>query len=186
MRRSKPADDNQNEDAAATLKRLRLTALRALTRKEFGTVELQRKLEQKGFRPADVGQVLVVLSGEGLLNDNRYAASFVRQHAARGQGPTRIRAELRQHGLASEAIENALEATEVNWTSLASKVRRKRFGVSLPRNGAERAKQGRFLQYRGFDSDQIRTAFCGVTSADESGEYADEQDEARDPRDLEV
>ena len=35
---------------------------------------------------------------------------------------------------------------------------RKRFGPELPRDYAERARQARFLQYRGFDSAQIRAA----------------------------
>ncbi|MET0659215.1 MAG: regulatory protein RecX [Steroidobacteraceae bacterium] len=182
MRPSKP----DSEDAAAALKRLRLTALRALTRKEHGATELQRKLEQKGFASEQVSQVLASLRQEGLLNDHRYAESFVRQHALRGQGPTRIRAELRVHGLSSEAVDEAIAGADVNWTQLAREVRRKRFGATPPRTGAERAKQGRFLQYRGFDSDQIRAAFRGVSDSDEAADRSDEQDQAGDPRDLEA
>ncbi|HVJ29103.1 MAG TPA: RecX family transcriptional regulator [Gammaproteobacteria bacterium] len=37
-------------------------------------------------------------------------------------------------------------------------MRAKRFGPELPRDYAERARQARFLQYRGFDSAQIRAA----------------------------
>jgi len=37
-------------------------------------------------------------------------------------------------------------------------VRRKRFGAEPPRDFHERAKQARFLQYRGFTSDQVRAA----------------------------
>ncbi|HKQ82386.1 MAG TPA: regulatory protein RecX [Steroidobacteraceae bacterium] len=184
MRPSKP--ENEDEDPAAALKRLRLTALRALTRKEHGAMELQRKLEQKGFPSGQVSQVLAVLRQEGLLDDNRYAESFVRQHVLRGQGPARIRAELRIHGLSAEAVHEALSGADVNWTQLAREVRRKRFGAAPPRTGAERAKQGRFLQYRGFDSDQIRAAFRGVSDSDEAADRADEQDEACDPRDLEA
>ncbi|MET0984168.1 MAG: regulatory protein RecX [Steroidobacteraceae bacterium] len=176
--------DTDNEDAAATGKRLRLVALRALTRKEHGARELQRKLEKKGFPAEQVSQVLTSLQREGLLNDNRYAASFVRQHVLRGQGPCRIRAELRTHGLAAEAIEQALAAADVDWQQLAREVRRKRFGANPPRTAPERAKQGRFLQYRGFDSDQIRAAFRGVTASEELTEYS--ADEARDPRDLDT
>jgi regulatory protein len=37
-------------------------------------------------------------------------------------------------------------------------VRAKRFGPGIPRDYAERARQARFLQYRGFDSAEIRAA----------------------------
>ena len=48
---------------------------------------------------------------------------------------------------------------------LAGEVRRRKFGAAAPRSLGERAKQARFLQYRGFDAEQIRAAF-----RDESGE----------------
>ena len=180
----KPSKSHEDEDAAATLKRLRLTAVRTLTRRDYGTAELQRKLEQKGFAAAQVREVLSALSREGLLNDNRLAESAVRQHVGRGHGPVRIRAELRMQGLPTEGIEAGLRSIEVNWAQLARDVRCKRFGTGLPRTPAERAKQGRFLQYRGFDSEQIRAAFRGVSCED--ADDSELQDEAAADRDLEA
>jgi len=40
----------------------------------------------------------------------------------------------------------------------ARAVRRKRFGAAPPSDFRERARQARFLEYRGFDGDQIRAA----------------------------
>ena len=37
-------------------------------------------------------------------------------------------------------------------------MRRKRFGAEVPRDYRERARQARFLEYRGFASSQIRAA----------------------------
>jgi regulatory protein len=51
-----------------------------------------------------------------------------------------------------------LRRGEVDWLETIRAVRRKRFGPDLPREYAERARQARFLQYRGFDSEQIRSA----------------------------
>lgn len=175
MKRSE-LNDPIEDDAAATLKRLRLSALRILTRRDYGSAELQRKLERKGFGADPVRAVLDTLRREGLLNDGRFAESAVRQHVLRGHGPMRIRAELRTQGLPVEGIDSALQSAEVDWADLASEVRRKRFGAGPPRSAAERAKQGRFLQYRGFDSEQIRAAFRGV-SLGESADYSDLQDE---------
>jgi regulatory protein len=42
--------------------------------------------------------------------------------------------------------------------AVAREARRKRFGSAGPADFRERARQGRFLQYRGFSSEQIRAA----------------------------
>lgn len=182
MRPSKTVNEG-HEDAAGALKRVRLAALRALTRREYGEHELQRKLEQRGFPAELVTQALSALRGQGLLDDNRYADSAVRHHVLRGHGPIRIRAELRAHGLQSEAVELAIGGANVDWMQLACEVRRKRFGSALPKTAAERAKQGRFLQYRGFDSAQIRAAFRpGADSA--ANEFPDLSDEDGSPPDI--
>lgn len=148
-----------DEHAATDVKRLRVVALRALARKDYGLSELRRKLEDKGYAKAQVEEVLAGLSAEGLISDSRYAEVFVRQHAAKGHGPARIRADLRSRGVPADSIQAALANSDIDWAALASRVRAKRFGTKPPRNGPERAKQGRFLQYRGFDSDHVRAAF---------------------------
>ena len=93
-----------------------------------------------------------------LLREERYVEQFVTQHSGRGRGPMRIRQDLRQRGIDAEAIETALTAGDVDWTESARAARRRRFGTALPADRRERAKQARFLQYRGFSSDQIRAA----------------------------
>jgi regulatory protein len=135
-----------------------LAAVRLLARREHGVEELRRKLLNKGH-PADaVDRTLAKLQGKHLISDERYAATLVRHQAQRGQGPVRIRAQLRQQGLKDEIIQDNFGTTQLNWTQLASEVRQRKFGNSLPKTAAERAKQARFLQYRGFNADQIRAA----------------------------
>jgi regulatory protein len=99
----------------------------------------------------------------------------VHHHAKRGQGPVRIRAELRQQGIPDGQVEEALRCAEVDWVQLAREVRRRKFGATPPRSLGERAKQARFLQYRGFDAEQLRAAF-----REESGEGEDAPDIAPD------
>ena len=55
-------------------------------------------------------------------------------------------------------VDAALEAAAEDWAAIAREVRRKRFGVSPPGDYRERARQARFLQYRGFSAEQIRAA----------------------------
>jgi regulatory protein len=83
---------------------------------------------------------------------------FIRSRAERGQGPVRLRAELRQLKLSPELIESRIHAANVDWAVLARTIRQRKFGQEIPKLSAERAKQMRFLQYRGFTADQIRAA----------------------------
>lgn len=142
-------------------KTVEAAAVRLLAGREHSVVELQRKLLHKGHPPEAVAAVVGKLQGKRLVSDERFVASFIRHHAQRGQGPVRIRAELRQQGITDDTVEEHLESAGLDWPSLARSVRIRKFGADLPRAMAERAKQGRFLQYRGFNSDQIRAALGG-------------------------
>jgi regulatory protein len=139
--------------------------VRLLARREHSIEELRRKLVTKGYPPDAVEPVIQKLAGKRLVSDERFTSSFVHHHAKRGQGPVRIRAALRQQGITDAQAEEALRSVEVDWAQLAREVRRRKFGATAPRSLGERAKQARFLQYRGFDAEQLRAAF-----RDETGE----------------
>ena len=93
-----------------------------------------------------------------MQSDARYAEQYVAQRAARGYGPARIRAELRERGVTDADIDEALDGAAEDWAAIARDTRRRRFGAAGPADFRERARQGRFLQYRGFTSEQIRAA----------------------------
>ena len=135
----------------------RLAALDALARRDHGAEDLRRKLLEKGYDAAVVVPLLDALRAEGLLDDRRYTENFVAYHAARGQGPLRVRAELRRHGLEGSLVEECLDAFP-DWIVQLRKVRQKKFGVGMPIGYADKQRQSRFLGYRGFTSAQIRTA----------------------------
>src|SRR5690606_20032407 len=142
-------------------KSVEIAAVRLLARREHGVEELKRKLAAKGHDADAIERVVAALNAKRLVSDERFVSSFVHHHARRGQGPVRIRAELRQQGIAAEAIDEALRSSEIDWVETATQVRRRKFGTQAPRSAAERAKQARFLQYRGFTADQIRAALAG-------------------------
>jgi regulatory protein len=157
----RPRSDPQAETAASKDggdKVVEVAAVRLLARREHSTEELRRKLESKGHPSDVVAGVVEKLAARRLVSDDRFLANFVHHHARRGQGPVRIRAELRQQGIAAERIEQELDQAAVDWNRLAAEVRRRKFGAAAPRIAPERAKQARFLQYRGFSPDQIRAA----------------------------
>ena len=135
----------------------RSAAIALLARRDYASGELRNRLERKGFDPTIVHGTIEELTQERALNDGRYAANYVSYHAARGEGPVRIEADLKALGLAGELVEAAL-AGGPDWVVLAREVRSRRFGPELPADWTGKARQARFLQYRGFSLDHIRSA----------------------------
>jgi regulatory protein len=128
-----------------------------LGRRDYASFELSQKLAAKGYTAEAIDEALNALRLERLLDDGRYLENFVRSHTARGQGPARMRQELRQLGFGGEAIETAIGAGP-DYVALCREVRARKFGQKAPASWAEKGKQARFLQYRGFSSDHIRLA----------------------------
>jgi regulatory protein len=89
----------------------------------------------------------------------------VRVRADRGYGPRRIARELAQRGLPAAAAARALAASGNDWAALARAAADKKFGQA-PASLAERARQTRYLEYRGFAPEQIRHAL-GSSAHDE-------------------
>jgi regulatory protein len=135
----------------------RVAALDALARRDHASQDLRRKLLEKGYDREVVAGVVDRLIDEHLLDDRRYVDNFVSFHAARGQGPLRVRAELRKLGLHGEIVEDCIAAFP-DWIGRMHAVRQKKFGMALPANFADKQRQARFLAYRGFTGAQIRTA----------------------------
>ena len=134
------------------------TALDLLARREHSRLELTRKLAAREFSADMIAAVLDRLEESGALVEARFTESFIRSHVAKGQGPARIRAELSQRGVAAAAADELLRSADVDWLALTRAARQKRFGEEPPRDYQERARQARFLQYRGFDSAHVRAA----------------------------
>ena len=136
----------------------RRKAIELLTRREHSRRELVRKLTERGIASEQAGAAVDELAGEGWQDDSRYAQVLVRSRAQAGHGPVRICAELRTHGLGQELIDAVLDACEVDWNQSARQQLQKRFGSARAGSRQDLAKQGAFLQRRGFSLDSIRWA----------------------------
>jgi regulatory protein len=152
--------------AQADAPAVRTAALALLRRRDFSRSELTARLKSDGYDAALIAQVLLALERERSLDDARYAHDYVSYHAGRGQGPVRIASALRTLGVAAELIDSAL-AGGPDWAQLARTVRARKFGAELPGSWAERGRQSRFLQYRGFSADHIRSALGPDFNPDE-------------------
>lgn len=144
-----------------TLVAVRRTAMDLLARREHGRVELTRKLRQRGALPEMIESTLDRLTEEGLLSESRYLESFVSYRARSGYGPLRIREELSQRGLQRTDIELALRECGISWQAQLEDTWRRKFAGHLPIDARERAKQGRFLAYRGYSMEMIGRLFSG-------------------------
>ena len=139
---------------------VRRAAMDLLARREHGRVELSRKLRMRGASTELIEPALDRLAEEGLLSEARYLESFVRMRANAGYGPLRIREELTQRGLAREDVEQALRESGFDWSAQLREVWLRKFG-ELPGDQRERARQGRFLSYRGYPLDLISRLLRG-------------------------
>lgn len=135
-------------------------ALKLLARREHSARELERKLKARGIGAEEAAAAVAHATAQGWQADSRFAEMLVRSRVAGGYGPVRIEAELEVAGVPAEQVRAALEAAEVDWRALAVEVHAKRFGAP-PASPAERAKQYRYLQGRGFDAGQIGAALKG-------------------------
>ena len=129
-----------------------------LARREHGRAELLAKLEKAGFDPDISSNAIAELVDAGLQSDARFIEAFIRSRIGQGKGPVRIRAELREHGIGDSLIDDGLSGADEDWYALARQVRLKKFGAESPADFKEKARQMRFLQSRGFESDQIQSA----------------------------
>lgn len=150
--------DPLDDDAARDPRDARRSAMDALARREYGFDELVRWLETRGFDADTARSTVQALKAEGLQDDERFAEAMVASAARRGKGPRRIAADLAERDVPDGIIAAALAGADVDWFELAADVRRGKFGAVKPADFTEKARQMRFLNYRGFDSEHIRHA----------------------------
>jgi regulatory protein len=129
-----------------------------LARREHTRLELARKLASRAYEKDVIAVTLDGLEAAGLLDATRFADSFIRVRVDRGHGPRRIRSELAARGGAAAPARARLDSAGVDWDEAARRARAKRFGAAVPADYKERARQARFLHYRGFERDQIDAA----------------------------
>ncbi len=146
-----------------TLVAVRRTAMDLLARREHGRIELARKLRQRGATDELIDSALNRLAEEGLLSESRYLECFIASRGRGGYGPMRIREELGQRGLPRADIEQALADSGIDWGEQLRELWQRKFAGQLPGDMREKAKQARFLAYRGFSQEQIGRLLRGAT-----------------------
>jgi regulatory protein len=130
-------------------------ALRFLASKERSRAQIKAHLQPYGT-PEEVLQTLDRLVELGLQSDERHAQSHVCGHKDR-HGRRRLEYDLSQAGLDPDLIQHILDTClDEEETVRAQSVLARKFGMQRP-EGPAWARQARFLQGRGFDSDVVLT-----------------------------
>ncbi len=164
---------------------IRISAMNILAVREHSIAELRKKLKLKfsskknvirdekvqaqdqelnnelnnELKAAQIEAVLQQLLDDNLLNESRFAESFIRSRITRGSGPVKIRHELLERKISNELIAEHLEMSYDFWHEHLKAVHYKRFGEQIPDNYKEQNKQSRFLYQRGFSGECIRRFF---------------------------
>jgi len=133
------------------------SSIRMLSMREHSYFELRRKQIHKDFSEEDVDCVLERLVAEGFQSDSRFVEQYIRSRANKGYGPTRIKLELKEKGANTEQIALGLEESEIDWLDLVKDVKNKKFKGKIALDWNEKSKQMKFLEYRGFTHEQIRS-----------------------------
>ncbi|UTO18320.1 recombination regulator RecX [Acinetobacter sp. Z1] len=145
--------DKTEKPKTLTGSRLRSYAFALLTRRDYSQVELITKLNQYAVNPEEVTKLVEELAEQNYQSDQRVAELTLASQIRKGKGLQRIKQTLKAKHLDAELITQELE--EVDWLQQAYQLKIKKFGEEVTKDQKIKAKQIRFLQYRGFDMDVI-------------------------------
>ncbi|MDN5619536.1 MAG: recombination regulator RecX [Psychrobacter sp.] len=169
-----PEQKQAEIDAIKAESRLRWLAFYYLSRREYGKAELKQKLIDKEQDPEKIDALLDEFEEKGYQSDYRTTIMLIRENIRKGRGRGRIKQAFYQKKIAmpdniDELIDMANAESEefsefvedgddnlvegVDWLKLAVTARTKKYGNTLPREPKDKARQLRFLQYRGFNTD---------------------------------
>lgn len=146
--RDKNRDNNSEQPTQISPEKLRGIAFAMLARREHSQTEMRKKLIDFGAEQADVD---ALLAERNYQSDERMSGVLLRESLRKGQGMRRLQHNLKKHNISAEMLED--ELAEVDWLAEAVRLRCKRFGEDVPTEQKQKARQLRFLQYRGFDAD---------------------------------
>jgi len=118
--------------------------------------EIRQKLQQKGFEPGQINQVVERLIAAHLIHDEKFAAAWVEsRNQFRPSSQRVLRYELRSKGIDEEIIEEALQSSEED-LELARRAAQKMVRRLSNLDWQEfRKKLSAFLARRGFSYETV-------------------------------
>lgn len=150
--------------SASTLSLAKARALRIINTRPMSRREMYDKLVSKGETPDNAELCADWLCDMGLINDRIYAASVVRHYAAKGYGVSRIKQELRRHGIDRELWDEALEEMPEQDDHIERFLRSR---LTDPEDRAQVKKVSDALFRRGYSWEQIKHALNNFNSQED-------------------
>ncbi|ENW92525.1 regulatory protein RecX [Acinetobacter dispersus] len=150
--------DQTDKPKTLTGQRLRSYAFALLTRRDYSKAELITKLNLYAINPDEVANLVEELAQQNYQSDQRVAELTLASQIRKGKGLQRIKQALKAKQLDAELITEELQ--EVDWLDQAYQLKVKKFGEEVATDPKIKAKQVRFLQYRGFDMGVIIKAIA--------------------------
>lgn len=126
---------------------------------------LTGKLYDKGYGKLVVDYTVDKCKKYGYIDDGEYARSYVALNSA-VKGKNRLRAELKAKGIEDALIDKALEG--LKQTASCSEVAKKHSKNQDVHDPKYRAKLIRFLQYRGYEWEDISQALALLKIVDDN------------------
>lgn len=162
----------EKQGATLTGQKLRATAFALLAKREYSKRDLQQKLVELGANTDDAEVLVDELAEQNYQSDERMAGIVVRSQIKQGRGLVRVKQALKKYHLDESLAEDSLQ--EVDWLQQAYQLKVRKFGTDISKDPKIKAKQIRFLQYRGFSFDIIMQAI--QMSEDDYQDYLDENE----------
>ncbi|PJI34147.1 MULTISPECIES: regulatory protein RecX [Acinetobacter] len=144
---------DEKKKPGLTGSRLRSYAFAVLTRKEYAKAELIEKLCLYAEDRDEVLELVEELSRENYQSDQRVAETMLSSQKRKGKGPNQIKMKLKNKKVDTALI--AEELKETDWVQQAYELKVKKYGAEVTKDPKLKAKQIRFLMYRGFEMDTI-------------------------------
>lgn len=157
------------------LERCYASAVRILKHRFNSEGELRRKLRVRKFEKDDIESTLARLRREKWLDDERYAASFVRSRANKRVGQLRIRRELHAAGVSDATAAQAVaenvdpQREQEALRELVAKRARivaRRHGEAFLATAEGRNKLAAYLLKQGYDAALVYEALKEIPVAD--------------------
>ncbi len=137
-------------------------AVGLLSRRDHSEKELRQKLSARQLEQNDIEQAISYCYEHAWISDERMAKSLILQALRKGHGWQKVCVNAKDKGIDLTLVKRAQEELKVDWFAHAKAVAVKRFADidgNIPSvDNKTRAKWMRFLQYRGFSSEQIKLA----------------------------
>ena len=133
-------------------------ALDILSGRDYSIKELTTKLTEKFKCQKIVNLVLVKLGDNNLIDDRRYAQSYIVARKRKGFGPKKIAFELFKKGV-DESVVSATLSEEGGWKESAQTAFLKKYKGGIEKDYKLISKQKNFLLNRGFSFEEIDSIF---------------------------